>query len=376
MKVKNSKYSIPIKFWWAFARQNIEYLLEDTGKRFLYKAEKDILTTVADFSEDMLSRVNEEYARTREAEIAQALEMTCLSDIKGVPGIIASFVFFVEEIRLHFRWNIIDNSVMEYGEPKSEFVEAIGHVERTLFQHNLVEFMHNLFRCRLKWLDSGEGESRIIIKNLLKLLYGNGTSVLVTVRDEGLWSWKYLHCGGDPDNGVVYDVRDMHRDEWYEAIFYKRDEVVEEGENTVNFRVHFLNWKKKWDEVFGVSDLSDRVVARGTHTNGSHKRVHWKLGRKWKGKTKFFSHAFERWLTCLSKKQEEDILEAIPALSKGLINFEDVAFIVGGPVDFVRTIIANLNLQLINRSFLHRDVPFFWDRLFEHWCQIKSEENA
>ena len=152
MTDQDSKYIIPIKFKWAFARPNVDHLLEDTGKRYLYKTEKDKLTTVADLSEDMLSHVNEEYVRTREAEIVNILEMTCLSGIKGVPGILASFVFSVDEIRLHFHVNIIENSLNEYGEPKSEFVEAIEKVQKTQCQHTLIEFMHNLFRCRLTWL--------------------------------------------------------------------------------------------------------------------------------------------------------------------------------------------------------------------------------
>jgi len=384
LTVKDSKYSIPIKFWWAFARPNVDHLLEDTGKRYLYKGEKDKLTTVADFSEDMHSHVNEEYVRTREAEIVKVLEMTCLSGIKGVPGIIASFLFSVEEIRLHFRLNIIDNSLIEYGEPKSEFVEAIGKVEKTLFQHYLVEFMHNLFRFQLTWLDSGGGESKIIIETLLKLLYGNGTSVLVTFKEAGLWSWQHFYRGGEPELGVVYAVRDR-KHKWYQAIFYKRDEVVEKGENTVNFKVHFVNWTSKYDEVLGLSDLTKRIKCRGIilipHLPGNPSEK--TLGGKWrgKGKTKFYSHAFRRWITSLSGKQRADILAAIPPLSKGLINCEDVASIVGGPVDFIRIIIVNLNLQLnllqlSNNSLSEHkpdgDTRVFWNQLLKRWSSLRG----
>jgi len=372
---KDSKYCIPIKFRWAFAKLNVECLLEDTGKRYFYKAEKDKLTTVADFSEDMHLHVNEEYVRIRESEIAKVLEMTCLSGIKGVPGIIASLVFWVEEIRLHFRWNIIDNSVIDYGEPKSEFVEAIGKVEETLFQHYLVEFMHNLFRCELAWLDSRGGESKIIIENLLKLLYGNGTSVLVTFREAGLWSWQHLFRGGEPEHGVVYDVRDNKNGKWYEAIFYKRDEVIEKGKNTVNFKVHFINWSKRWDETVDLSDLSDRVVARGSLTKGPRVNTY-ALGTKRIVKTKFVSNGFRQWISYLTIKQGIDLLEAIPALSKGLINFEDIAYIVGAPVDYVRIMTANLKLQSNNSNistikFAGRTV--FWSRLFKRWS---SERRA
>jgi len=375
MTVKDSKYIIPIKFKWAFARPNVDHLLEDTGKRYLYKTEKDKLTTVADFSEDMLSHVNEEYVRTREAEIVNILEMTCLSGIKGVPGILASFVFSVDEIRLHFHVNIIENSLHEYGEPKSEFVEAIEKVKKTLCQHNLIEFMHNLFRCRLTWLDDGGGESKIIIEHLLKLLYGNGTSILVTFKEAGVWSWQHLYHGGEPEHGVVYDVKDS-RGMWYEGIFYKRDEVAEKLENTGKFNVHYINWSMKSDEWLGLSALSNRVATRGSKTKGPHLDKHMVFGMRWTGKTEFLSNAFIRWIVSLRRKQKADILEAITALRKRLINFEDVASIAGVPVDFVRIMIANLTLQWNNYraqvrfSISDRYNHLFWIQLLRRWSSI------
>jgi len=370
--VKYNKYSTPIKFWWAFARPKVEHLMEDTEKRYLYEAHKDKLMTVADFSEDMHSRVHEEYVRSRGVEIAKVLEMTCLSGISGVPEIIASYLFFVEEIRLHFRLNIIDNSVMEYGEPKSDFVEAIGQVEKTLFQHYLVEFMHNLFQCQLMWLDSGGGESKKIIENILELLYGNGTSVLVTIKEAGFWSWQHVYNGGEPEHGVLYDVSDV-KDKWYQAIFYKRRKPDEEnGETEVKLRVHFINWQKKWDEWLGLSSLSGRIFTRGGQTKGPRVRSHPVLGNNWIGKTKFRSCAFEQWITSLDTKKKEAINEAIPALSKGRINFEDMASKLGEPVDFIRIMNANLRLQSNNSDLSAKfsgdinklDLEIFWNRLF------------
>jgi len=102
---------------------------------------------VRNFYGIMMPVVRKAYFKNLLQDISEGFDHSCLHGIAGVAGVIASFVFCIDDIRLHFRWNIINYSCWEYNQAKatSEFVEAIGRIEGQLFQHHLVEFMGHIF---------------------------------------------------------------------------------------------------------------------------------------------------------------------------------------------------------------------------------------
>merc|ERR1719228_2241624 len=107
--------------------------------------------------------------------------------------------------------------------------------------------MVHLFSISLSWLDNGEGESNIIVKTLTQLLYGNGTSVLVTIKSDEDWSWEPVYDGGEPMVGVVYDIKDNMK-EFCQGVFTRLDRNLVDGEEILTLDVHYIGWDKRNDE--------------------------------------------------------------------------------------------------------------------------------
>jgi len=89
------------------------------------------------------------------------------------------------------------------------------------------------------------------------LLFGSGTSVLITTKIKDHWSWEPIYDGGEPNLGVVYDLKDSNG-KYFRGIINKRANV--------GFRLHYFGWQRKWDEYVTARDLAERVSTRGSHT--------------------------------------------------------------------------------------------------------------
>ena len=98
---------ISVKFFWAFAKFDVDVLLEDTAKRYAFHGMIDKQSTVLDFAKIMMPVVRETYIKNREEDISEELDLSCLRGIAGVAGVIASYAFYVDDMRLHFRLNIL-----------------------------------------------------------------------------------------------------------------------------------------------------------------------------------------------------------------------------------------------------------------------------
>jgi len=257
-----------IQFYWAFAKCSGNVLLEDAVTRYLFYC--NIIkkpTTVFDFAQSiMMPMVREVYLKNREKDILEGLDLSCLRGITGIAKIIATLAFCVDDIRLHFRMNIINDSCHEYKEATSEFVEAIGSVEGKLFQDHLVEFMVRIFSHSLLWLDTGEGESNIIVETLTKLLYDNETSVLVTTKSDKVWSWEPIYNGGDPLVGVVYDLKD-DKNNFYQGLVTRLTRL----DMNYVLHVHFIGWSRRWDEVWTLNESVGKIFTRETYTKTPYK---------------------------------------------------------------------------------------------------------
>jgi len=246
-----------IKFFWTFAKPGGDVLLEDTEKRYAYHGKIHEQSTVYDFAKIMMPVVTKTYIKNREEDISQGLDLSCLRGIAGVAEIIASFAFCVDDMRMHFRLNILSLNIfrlpgteiewIEFEQAPSVFIEAIGSVQDMLFQHQLVEFMVYTFSSSLSWLDNGEGETNNIVKTLAKLLYDTGTSVLVTTKSDWDWSWEPIYDGGQPMVGVVYDIQDFE-ELIYQGLVTRLCRNMVDGDEHFTYDIHFIGWDKIYDE--------------------------------------------------------------------------------------------------------------------------------
>jgi len=120
----------------------------------------------------------------------------------------------------------------------------------------------------LSWLNNGEGESNIVVETLTKLLYGNGTSVIVTIKSDQDWSWEHIYDGGKPKVGVVYDLQNFNK-LFYQGVITRIDSNMVDGEESLTLHVHFIGWPKQYDETWNLRESTGRIFTRGTYTRSN-----------------------------------------------------------------------------------------------------------
>merc|ERR1719320_1277316 len=117
--------------------------------------------------------------------------------------------------------------------------------------------MLNFFQVNLTWLDVWNSNSCEVAALIGSFLFGSGTSVLITTKIDGIWSWEPIYDGiSSPKFGAVYDLKDS-KGKYFRGIITKR--------TNLGFHLHFIGWKRRWDEDVMAEDLAERVFTRGAH---------------------------------------------------------------------------------------------------------------
>jgi len=90
---------------------------------------------------------------------------------------------------------------------------------------------------------------------------GHELHVVVSQEIKGDWTFEtpkpYQYRLGE-----IYDMRDLKNNHYVGFI---------RGKNEQKYRVHYINWKEKWDEDVPIGQEGEKFFPRSTYTNGYHK---------------------------------------------------------------------------------------------------------